>query len=120
MPETPEFYLEKARKNEAFAHFLTNDHRNQFEDWIITALFYAAIHYVNAVFAKANLGVPSNHVHRGYLVRHQLRSVSKAFRLLKGMSETARYGLRGVARTLEEDALPAFHVIRDEALRQFR
>ncbi len=50
------FHIDKAERNEQF--FQSNNLRtSQFNEWGVTVLFYAAMHYVDAVLAKES-GLP--------------------------------------------------------------
>jgi hypothetical protein len=116
MRDNPADYLTKARQNEAFAEFLMNGH-SQFEEWAFTALFYSAIHYVNAFLAHSNLSLPTIHPQRLKLINMHLRSVYKPFRLLKDMSEHTRYKTRVLSKTPQQHGQPAFLELKTEVLR---
>lgn len=64
-----------------------------FNDWQITTLFYAALHYVNAYFASQGSSVPQSHRDRNFLVakNSNLRPVAGDYDDLYYWSRQARY-----------------------------
>lgn len=63
-----------------------------YPDWVATALFYAALHYVDAFLATKNIH-PGKHDVRDNLVAkvHELRPISNNYWALKNSSRTVRY-----------------------------
>ncbi|MEA3421361.1 MAG: hypothetical protein U9Q97_06770 [Acidobacteriota bacterium] len=86
-----EKHIKQAEKNERF--FNDFDLKNtQFLDWAITALFYSALHYVDAYLAIRSQH-PSNHKKRGWWLNREqnLRHIYYDYAELKNRSEDARY-----------------------------
>jgi uncharacterized protein (UPF0332 family) len=84
-------HIQQAEKNERF--FNNFDLKNtHFLDWAITALFYSALHYVDAYLAKKSQH-PFNHRNRGqWLTKEQnLKYIYCDYEELKNRSEDARY-----------------------------
>jgi hypothetical protein len=80
----------KAANNEALAASLPD----QFVDWAVVALFYAAVHYVEAHLAKHAPPVHSaNHDKRDNNIASSrvLKPLWKNYRELKNQSRLARY-----------------------------
>ena len=91
MPARDE-HLSQAKHNEAVALFLL---QHQFTDWAITAFFYAALHYVEAVLAESNRH-SENHPARDSNVARSpvLRKIYSEYRYLKTLSNDARYRVK--------------------------
>jgi uncharacterized protein (UPF0332 family) len=90
MPSVNE-HIQQAEKNERF--FNDFDLKNtQFLDWAITALFYSALHYVDAYLATKSQH-PFNHRKRDWrLTKEQkLKNIYSYYVELKNRSEDARY-----------------------------
>ncbi len=89
MPTTPE-HRAKAENNE----FLVQNLDNPFWDWAVTALFYAALQYIEAYFANLNppRHPPTHTVRDNYI--HADPNLSKVYvdyRQLEDESRDARY-----------------------------
>ena len=84
-------HILKAQANEAFALSL-DDKRTSNIDWIITALFYSAIHYVEAYLANLNIH-PTTHRARDSAIERDLRlkDIFEDYGELKNYSINARY-----------------------------
>jgi hypothetical protein len=87
-----EQHLAQARHNEA----LSIRCQERYPDWAITAMFYAALHLLEAHFAgTAGPGAPShyvNHDERRVAVRTRVSSDAyRRYRFLEDSSRTARY-----------------------------
>jgi hypothetical protein len=81
--------IAQAAANATAAHLLAEA---QIFDWAITALFYSALHEVQAYLA--GLGPPpTTHRHREALIREspQLASIENPYAALRVFSENARY-----------------------------
>lgn len=93
----------KAAHNEALAASLAAS----FEDWAVVALFYAAVHYVEAHFAKNVPPVHSqNHDRRDSAIASSkvLKPQWKNYRELKNQSRAARYYAHIVFTQADVDA----------------
>ena len=89
MPQPTE-HIAQAEKNERLYERLVG---TEFNDWAITALFYAALHYVDAYFVSQTGVRPPNHNLRNRLVDRTLNRarVSPAYRELYRLSRKVRY-----------------------------
>lgn len=90
MPKTKE-HLRKATDNESFADSL--DLKVPVNvDWAITALFYAALHYVEAYFAIRNFHSPDHRTRDSAIHRDQgVKVIFDDYSELKNYSINARY-----------------------------
>jgi len=82
----------KAEHNEYFVSTLGNP----FFDWQVTALFYSALHYIQAYFvAKGINPPPSTHTMRNNHVSNDptLRTIYVDYRELQNESRSSRYGV---------------------------
>lgn len=61
----PTEHIAQAEKNERLYETLLG---TEFNDWAVTALFYAALHYVDSYVASSTGARPSSHRARNYLV----------------------------------------------------
>lgn len=86
MPSTDQ-HLTQARHNEMFRQSLNG---TSFADWIVTGIFYSAIHYIEAFLATKNLH-PKNHAYRDNDVGIHMSGSFRDYRHLKYKSERARY-----------------------------
>ena len=89
MPRPTE-HIAQAEKNERLYEILLG---TEFNDWAVTALFYAALHYVDAYIASSTGVSPSNHSARNYLVDSapSLIVISQAYSNLYRLSRDVRY-----------------------------
>jgi hypothetical protein len=89
MPNLEDHILQ-ARHNENF--YQVTD-KNAFSDWAMTAIFYAALHYIDAVLAKLGMVDPGGHSVRDDQVhkRVELRPIANSYFRLKSRSRSARY-----------------------------
>ncbi len=61
-----------------------------FPDWVATAAFYAAVHYVAALFARKS-HLAGSHVRRNNILKTTYPDVWKWYRSLYDFSRAARY-----------------------------
>ena len=89
MPRTSE-HLDQAAHNEAF---FASIEVATYSDWAVTALFYSALHYVDAYLARQGHEDPGDHDMRDTLMRNYpvTRAVWNEYRRLKSFSRSARY-----------------------------
>lgn len=82
-------HLAQAQHNLLFAESID---AVQYSDWVATALFYAALHYVDA-FLDTKGHHPGKHdVRDGFVAKVQeLRPIHSHYRALKDSSRNARY-----------------------------
>lgn len=87
-------HLRQAQHNEAFVASFNLD-STAYLDWVVTAIFYAALHYIESYLAILNIH-PSTHQSRDRLFQQQqpLKQIYNQYRILKTRSENARYDLR--------------------------
>jgi len=78
----------RSHQNEAFASEVQK--LGGFRDWQAVALFYAALHLVDAYLAKQGID-PGSHGSRNNKVAKQLPSVWSEYQDLYELSKTARY-----------------------------
>lgn len=98
MPQS-KFHLDQARKNEEF--FRQFDlATSRYFDWAVTALFYSALHYLDACLHEHRprqqlAGYhPETHEQRTPLIGRNFPRVYRSYRELKDRSEDARYLLK--------------------------
>lgn len=94
MPQPAEHLAQAQHNEDLFSHL--NSSPRSFADWQVTALFYAALHYVEAYLATAGGpgGIHSeNHgVRNGYMAREAfLRGLFPDYRELYDRSQDVRY-----------------------------
>ena len=117
MPDTSA-HIRKAEHNERFAATVRG-HSPEFLDWVATAYFYAALHYLEAYLtAKPAEKHPASHGERQSLVaNHFSRNSYAGFSYLKDRSETARYDTRQFTlQDIEVNLIPRFNAFKSEAL----
>lgn len=114
---TQQKHLQQAQRNEELYHYLAHV-APAYTDWQITALFYAALHYIDAYLAGHNVH-PSSHEERNGLVAIEgsLRRIYVAYRDLEDRSRDARYELYRIAPGYEQTLYNSqFASIRDYVL----
>ena len=67
--------------------------QQQYADWAITALFYAAIQFIDTVLQKQYPSLPTTHKARSTAVQRcaATKPIASDYYQLKGLSEDARY-----------------------------
>lgn len=86
------FHIDKAERNEQF--FLHHNLRTSpFNEWGVTVLFYAAVHYVDAVLAQESGLHPTKHPDRntGVAKSPTIGLIYSAYKDLYDRSKDARY-----------------------------
>jgi hypothetical protein len=89
MPNITDHILQ-AQHNEDF--YRATD-KNAYSDWAMTAVYYAALHYVDAFLARAGMIDPGGHDvrDREMHMRMELRPIVKNYFRLKSRSRSVRY-----------------------------
>ncbi len=89
-------YRDKAEKNEAFAQAISARDATS-EVWAVIAAFYAALHYVQAYFAKYNVEASAHQQRfREILGDKRIRGAYTSYKFLYDMSRIARYHCAGL------------------------
>lgn len=110
-------HLEQARHNEAFLQRIDSD---TYSDWVVTVLFYAALHYVDAYLAKQGHADPGDHDTRDDLIRQfaDTRLVWREYSRLKSFSRSSRYyGARFRKADITGLQRGSFDALKQEILR---
>ena len=92
----PYEHIAQAEKNERLYDSLIG---TEFNDWAITGLFYAALHYIDAYIASRTGASPSNHSSRNYIVdsTRRLTDIRQAYSNLYRLSRNVRYELSPIS-----------------------
>lgn len=87
--------MRQAEHNEKFVnHFDINS--TIFLDWVVTGIFYSALHYIDGYLATKNLHLKGHIARDNYVYKvSDLRQIYGHYRTLKDDSEDARYDVRG-------------------------
>jgi hypothetical protein len=84
-------HLAKAAQCEAFARWLESA-GNARREWEAVAIFYAALHYIDAYLATHGFHLADHAARRGYVGRvAALRPITGPYRHLYDLSQAARY-----------------------------
>lgn len=85
-------HLQKAERNKLFAMDVAQLHDPYF-DWQVIALFYAAVHTLQAYFTSKTQYYPQTHQERDDLIYtdRNLRPIQRDYRELKQLSVSTRY-----------------------------
>jgi hypothetical protein len=112
MPSEPD-HLTKAANNEKFADSLSLNGRTEVE-WALTALFYSALHYVEAYLHKQFKIDSRNHDSRDKAINRdsRLRRVFVEYQKLKTLGWAARYSRTEFGRQAYIDARPHLSTIK--------
>jgi hypothetical protein len=116
MPSFQE-HLKKADGNAAFARSLSLTKQANI-DWALIALFYAALHYVEAYLAKQTIHLRSHETRDKTVARDaQLKKTYKQYAHLKYFGFNARYEVFGfAAKNVNDEALADFEAARKNIL----
>jgi hypothetical protein len=111
-------HLNKAQHDEDFAASLDVD-TTPYLDWIITGLFYSALHYVEAYFATLRVHSPDHRTRDSSICRdHKLRAIFADFSELKNFSINARYyDCRFEPRDVSRNLRPRLERVKTHILR---
>lgn len=114
MPFT-EDHIAFAEHNEMFVDSFDLD-STLYTDWVVTGMFYAALHYVEAYLAM--LGEqPEDHRARDSHVKRHIPDIGKDYRWLKDYSINARYyGYRFSADDIRRNISPRLEAIKKHIL----
>lgn len=110
-------HLQQAKHNEAFLASLDLE-TTPFLDWAITAVFYAALHYLRALMARHAYTTVSTYgdmdkAFERLSVLKRNQEIYEAYRQLKDDSRSARYNMWKPTKETVED-------LRDGELRRIR
>ena len=97
-------HIAKAEKNERLYERLLG---TEFNDWALTGLFYAALHYVDAYFARESNDAPQSHRERNGRVRRDitLDEIRSYYFDLYALSIRARYELETISEYEVREAM---------------
>jgi len=116
MPSSIE-HREKAVSNEEFAEFVLSS--GDYLDWVVTGIFYSALHYVDGYLATFNIH-PRSHsdtsfaTGRDTYVNRHLRQIYLSYRDLKQDSIEARYNMQNFTESqIQNVILPIFNNIKN-------
>ena len=106
-------HVAKANGNETFARSLPLDSQAGI-DWALVAIFYAAMHYVEAYLALSNTHLRSHTTRDNAVGRDSnLRKIFHEYQDLKYFGYNARYEPPQFKATdVHKDALPKFEVVK--------
>lgn len=109
---TREQHVTKADGNAAFALSLPLDNQSQI-DWALVALFYAAMHYVEAYLAPT-VHLKSHETRDTYISREaHLRRIFKEYAHLKYFGFNARYEVYGFKpKDVKDEAAKDYETIK--------
>ncbi len=109
-------HIKWAEHNEAFIDSLNLD-ATPYRDWVVTGMFYAAVHYVEAYLATRNKH-SRDHRARDSTVKRLLPAISHNYRSLKDESINARYyGYRPSTSNIRQDMNPRLEAVKNHILR---
>jgi len=96
-------HIDKAHHNEDFVNIFDIDN-TKFLDWIITGLYYTALHYIDAYLASLGVEFIKNHTHRHeeYVIALD-RNVFRDYRTLENKSIIARYYAKNAFQVTPDD-----------------
>jgi uncharacterized protein (UPF0332 family) len=103
-------HISKAERNEKFADTVSG---TAYLDWAVTILFYAALHYVDAILAVSGVH-PDSHSQRGDAMgaNATLLVVRHEYRILETLSQNARYRSMKIDGPDLKEAKDQFSVLR--------
>jgi hypothetical protein len=109
--------LRKAQHDEEFVASLGVD-PGRFTDWAVTGLFYSAVHYIEAYFARGNRHSGDHRARDSEIWRDgQLKRLYEPYNELKNHSITARYLVRTPTAQDLADSRQSLRAIKTEILK---
>ena len=81
----------QAHHNQKFSNDISSMFPNQYGDWEIISMFYAALHLVDEYFSKTVVPLPTNHKSRNLKIRSILPTIYDDYMVLYNLSMTSRY-----------------------------
>ncbi len=113
---TKEAHLWQARHNEDFC--LSFDiEKTPYRDWVVAAIFYTALHLINAYFSATKGSPPKTHNERDNWVQKapELSKIWLDYQDLKKFRRDASYEMRQFsAQEVEKDILPLLNTIKED------
>lgn len=88
MPKPPA-HEQWALRNRSFSDMIKR-HDNRYRDWMVTALFYSAVHSVQCLCEEHGIN-PSNHRQRMNTIKGCFPEILEPYRKLYSKSRDARY-----------------------------
>jgi len=112
-------HLAKAEYNEKLGMFLAE--KTAYQDWAITMLFYASLHYVDA-FLALSIEHPKKHGERLGMIWNSgsLRTIYREYKSLKDASENHRYNAAKLGAAEFQSVRPRFEALRTYVRRLLR
>jgi uncharacterized protein (UPF0332 family) len=109
LPLKPD-HISKAEHNEKLAETIG---KTAYLDWAVTIIFYAALHYVDAILA-ASVVHPETHSERNDAIgtNATLMKIRPEYRTLETLSRNARYRSMKIEPTDLQEAQNNFSVLR--------
>jgi len=108
MPSASE-HFSQAQRNEG----LFEEIGVSFSDWAMTALFYAAMHHVQAAFVQKGVSpIPTEHGSRKRAIKEHFQRVAGRYEDLEQWSRDARYECSTFSRGELEAAMNDLRAIR--------
>lgn len=103
-------HISKAERNEKFAETVS---KTAYLDWAVTILFYAALHYVDAILSVSGIH-PDSHTQRDDAIgtNATLLVVRSEYRVLETLSQNARYRAMNIGPTDLTEAQNNFNTLR--------
>ncbi|MBM3246877.1 MAG: hypothetical protein FJZ13_06120 [Candidatus Omnitrophica bacterium] len=110
-------HLSKALHNEDFFGSLDVD-STKFRDWLVTGIFYAALHYYESYFADLNKHSPSHEISDDWIAQDsKLALTYNDYRELKQYRRDASYKARNFTpQEIRDIILPLFNNIKKQLL----
>jgi len=108
---TQDEHVKKAERNEVFAEFLAI--KTKYIDWAVTVLFYAAVHYMDAILAVSQVH-PEDHKERkaAIAVNDTLKRVYPEYHKLETLSWNSRYFAMPIGADDWNNVKPHFDTLR--------
>lgn len=112
-----EKHISKALHNEGFWQHL-NVEESKYLDWAVTGIFYSAMHYIDAAFAKEGKHLKSHEVADSEVAKHKdLVNIYSEYRNLKQSRWKASYWSTRFSKSdINNDIVPQFEKIRSLVL----
>lgn len=77
--------------NKKFCEDVLKSFKSEYNDWVITSLFYSVLHLINAYCVKHHYPTHKNHIDRGKFVQNTLKQIFPEYHRIYLASMGSRY-----------------------------
>ena len=88
---THDWHASQYEHNKKFSNDIARLFKSEYCDWVITSLFYSALHLINEFFTQKKIPIPQDHKERNNRVKGYLDPIYNEYMQLFMLSKKSRY-----------------------------